>query len=271
MKIDEGPRSARAPVPASILSQGANLIVSIHTALDDEQLTLLQRDLLDRVGTQRAKGVLIDVAALDVLDSFAIRTLADFAYMAQLRGAETVVVGISPADYPGCVLAGVDFQRRWERAAFEAGGGDYRAPAQRVEDFLAGRPSDSLGEVVPSYQPGVRPADLSACLPDYAVAAMREALAVVTINPPAVPLIANVLATPVTVPEAIRARLVDQVTGMVRWRETMLFLKPNGVGTVYEVGAGRVLTGIARRFEGIEACSIGTPDELEAASAALAA
>jgi rsbT antagonist protein RsbS len=96
MKIDEGPRSARAPVPASILSQGANLIVSIHTALDDEQLILLQRDLLDRVGTQRAKGVLIDVAALDVLDSFAIRTLADFAYMAQLRGAETVVVGISP-------------------------------------------------------------------------------------------------------------------------------------------------------------------------------
>jgi|SRR5688572_7016212 len=96
MKIDEGPRSARAPVPASILSQGSNLIVSIHTALDDEQLILLQRDLLDRVGTQRAKGVLIDVAALDVLDSFAIRTLADFAYMAQLRGAETVVVGISP-------------------------------------------------------------------------------------------------------------------------------------------------------------------------------
>ena len=78
--------------------------------------------------------------------------------------------------------------------------------------------------------------------------------------------IANVLATPITDPEAIRARLVEQVTGMVRWRETMLYLKANGVGTVYEVGAGRVLTGIARRFEGIEARSIGTPEELEAAS-----
>ena len=101
--------------------------------------------------------------------------------------------------------------------------------------------------------------------------AMREALAKVPINPPAVPLIANVLATAVSDPEAIRARLVEQVTGLVRWRETMLFLKANGVSTVYEVGAGRVLTGIARRFEGIEARSIGTPDELEAASATLAA
>jgi [acyl-carrier-protein] S-malonyltransferase len=101
--------------------------------------------------------------------------------------------------------------------------------------------------------------------------AMRTALAKVPINPPAVPLIANVLATPISDPEAIRARLVEQVTGMVRWRETMLYLKANGVGTVYEVGAGRVLTGIARRFEGIEARSVGTPEELEAATVVLAA
>jgi [acyl-carrier-protein] S-malonyltransferase len=99
---------------------------------------------------------------------------------------------------------------------------------------------------------------------------MREALARVAINPPAVPLIANVLAQPISDPEAIRARLVEQVTGMVRWRETMLYLKANGVDTVYEVGSGRVLTGIARRFDGIEARSVGTPDELEAAAAALA-
>jgi [acyl-carrier-protein] S-malonyltransferase len=101
--------------------------------------------------------------------------------------------------------------------------------------------------------------------------AMREALAGVKITSPAVPLIANVLASPIADPEAIRVRLVEQVTGVVRWRETMLYLKANGVDTVYEVGAGRVLTGIARRFEGIEARSVGTPDELEAASAALAA
>ena len=101
--------------------------------------------------------------------------------------------------------------------------------------------------------------------------AMREALAGVTINAPSVPLIANVLAAPISDPEAIRVRLVEQVTGMVRWRETMLYLKANGVGAIYEVGAGRVLTGIARRFEGLEARSVGTPDELEAAITTLAA
>lgn len=84
------------PLPASILAQGPNLIVSIHAALDDEQLERLQHDLLERVGHDRSRGILIDVAALDVLDSFAARTLADLAYMAQLRGARTVVVGIAP-------------------------------------------------------------------------------------------------------------------------------------------------------------------------------
>ncbi|MDL2171614.1 MULTISPECIES: NAD(P)/FAD-dependent oxidoreductase [Asaia] len=88
-----------------------------------------------------------------------------------------IVVDVSPErDYPGDVLGGVAFQRHWERAAFVAGGGDYRAPAQRVEDFLANRPSTHLGEVVPSYKPGVTPTDLSLCLPDFAVEAIREAL-----------------------------------------------------------------------------------------------
>lgn len=90
------PTAPHVPLPASILAQGPNLIVSIHAALDDEQLERLQRDLLERVGRDRARGILIDVAALDVLDSFAARTLADLAYMAQLRGARTVVVGIAP-------------------------------------------------------------------------------------------------------------------------------------------------------------------------------
>ena len=92
----DAPTAPHAPLPASILSQGPNLIVSIHAALDDEQLVRLQRDLLERVGRDRSSGILIDVAALDVLDSFAARTLADLAYMAQLRGARTVVVGIAP-------------------------------------------------------------------------------------------------------------------------------------------------------------------------------
>ena len=87
-----------------------------------------------------------------------------------------IVVGITPDDYPGDVLAGVEFQRKWEARAFELGGRNYCAPGQRVGDFLAGRPSKKLGEVAPSYTPGVTPTDLSTALPDYAIAAIREAL-----------------------------------------------------------------------------------------------
>ncbi len=87
-----------------------------------------------------------------------------------------LVVGITPADYPGGVLAGIEFQRSWESAAFIAGGGGYKAPGQLVGDFLAGRPSSAFGGVLPSYRPGVHLTDLSTCLPDYALAALREAL-----------------------------------------------------------------------------------------------
>ncbi len=87
-----------------------------------------------------------------------------------------IVVGITPADYPGGMLAGIAFQRHWEAQAFVAGGGTYAAPAQRVGDFVAGRPSTTLGAVIPSYKPGVTPTDLSTCLPDYCIAAIREAL-----------------------------------------------------------------------------------------------
>jgi len=102
--------------------------------------------------------------------------------MSQYRRAEFnansgLVVGIDPArDYPGGPLAGIDFQRHWESQAYVAGGSSYWAPGQTVGDFLAGRPSTSLGSVTPSYKPGVTPTDLSQCLPDFVVEAFREAL-----------------------------------------------------------------------------------------------
>lgn len=89
------------------------------------------------------------------------------------------VVAIDPArDYPGDPLAGIALQRRIEKLAFVAGGSSYKAPAQRVGDFLAGRPSTALGSIAPSYRPGVTPTDLATCLPDFVIAAMREALPV---------------------------------------------------------------------------------------------
>jgi uncharacterized FAD-dependent dehydrogenase len=87
-----------------------------------------------------------------------------------------IVVGITPEDYPGDVLAGVQFQRIWEAAAYRAGGETYAAPAQTVGDFLAARASKTLGDVAPSYKPGVTPTDLAATLPDYAIEAIRESL-----------------------------------------------------------------------------------------------
>jgi len=87
-----------------------------------------------------------------------------------------IVVGITPADYPGGPLAGIEFQRALESRAYELGGATYQAPGQLVGDFLAGRPSRKLGSVQPSYQPGVHLTDLASALPDYAIQAIREAI-----------------------------------------------------------------------------------------------
>ena len=88
-----------------------------------------------------------------------------------------LLVNVLPEDFGGDdPLAGVAFQRRWERAAFEAGGGDWRAPAQKVGDFLAKRPSEGPGNVRPSYRPGVKWGSLDGCLPGFVTESLREAL-----------------------------------------------------------------------------------------------
>jgi rsbT antagonist protein RsbS len=88
--------TADGPALVSILRQGAQLIASIHTALDDSQMLRFQQDLIDQIGQHRASGVIIDVAALDVLDSFGSHTLRKISEIARLRGAVTVIVGIQP-------------------------------------------------------------------------------------------------------------------------------------------------------------------------------
>ena len=103
-----------------------------------------------------------------------------------------------------------------------------------------------------------------------AAEAMRAALADVKKSAPAVPVVSNVSAAPTSDQEAIAARLVEQVTGRVRWRETVEWFAANGVATLYEVGAGKVLSGLARRIDrDIAVASIGTPADVEAALAAL--
>jgi len=88
-----------------------------------------------------------------------------------------IVVGITPEqDFPGSPLAGIELQERLESTAYELGGRNYCAPAQLVGDFLRGVPSTKLGDVIPSYQPGVKLGDLASSLPAYAIEAIREAL-----------------------------------------------------------------------------------------------
>ena len=205
-------------------------------------------------------------------------TLADTARLLKTRGRamqEAVPVGEGAM----AALLGADLEKAQELAKAASQGevcaaANDNAPGQVV---ISGAKTaiDRAVALAPKF--GARRAVLlpvsapfHCALMEPAADAMREALANVKIEAPAVPIIANVLAAPITDPEAIRARLIEQVTSMVRWRETMLYLGSNEVGIVYEAGAGRVLTGIARRFDGIDARSVGTPEELEAASTALA-
>ena len=92
----------------SILRQGDFLIASIHAALDDSELMRFQNDVVDQIGQYRARGVIIDVAALDVLDSYGSKALRDLAHMARLRGATTVTVGIQPDVALSVIRLGMD-------------------------------------------------------------------------------------------------------------------------------------------------------------------
>lgn len=94
--------------------------------------------------------------------------------------------------------------------------------------------------------------------------AMRDALAQITLNAPSVPLVANVIASEVTDPAQIKKLLVEQVTGMVRWRESVMYMKTRGVTETVELGAGKVLTGLTKRIEGdMTGRAIGTPKDIE--------
>jgi [acyl-carrier-protein] S-malonyltransferase len=205
-------------------------------------------------------------------------SLADTARLLKTRG-RAMQQAVPVGEGAMAVLLGADLAQAQELARAAAEGevcaaANDNAPGQVVISGAKSAIDRAIG-LAPKF--GARRAMLlpvsapfHCALMQPAADVMREALAKVEIKTPQVPLVANVLASPVSDPEQIRTRLIEQVTGMVRWRETMLYLKTNGVGTVYEIGAGRVLTGIARRFDGIEAKSVGTPEELETAAAALA-
>ena len=120
------------PALVSIMRQGSTLIASVHTALDDSELVRFEHDLIEQIGEHRSRGVVIDVAALDVIDSFAALTLRRIAEMARLRGALTVLVGIQPEVAftmvrlgmgTGQVPTALDLEEGLSLLAQQAGGG----------------------------------------------------------------------------------------------------------------------------------------------------
>ena len=116
------------------------------------------------------------VAAASEAGGVVVNGMSYFARAGE-NANSALLISVGPGDFPGAdPLAGVRFQREWERRAFLAGGGDYRAPAQLAGDFLAGRASKALGDVQPTYRPGVVCADLNDCLPGFVTDSLRQAL-----------------------------------------------------------------------------------------------
>ena len=94
----------------------------------------------------------------------------------QKNANSAIVAEVYPTDFPESPLGGIEYQRLWEQKAYQLGGGDFKAPGQLLGDFIKGRPSLELGQVLPSYQPGIVLSDLQHCLPDYVVLSIKEAL-----------------------------------------------------------------------------------------------
>ncbi len=107
-------------------------------------------------------------------------------------------------------------------------------------------------------------------LMEPAARVMAEALAAVDLNRPAVPVIANVRAQPISDPSTLRSLLVEQVTGSVRWRESVAYMSEQGISEIWEIGAGKALSGMVRRIDRAIACSaIGTPEDVVKAADSL--
>jgi [acyl-carrier-protein] S-malonyltransferase len=204
-------------------------------------------------------------------------SLADAVRLVRIRGQamqRAVPVGMGAM----AALLGVDFDQAAEIAAEAAQGELVQAANDNGggQVVVSGHKTAVERAVEIAKAKGVRRAMLlpvsapfHSALMQPASVVMAEALGKVTINPPVVPLIANVTAAPVTEPAQILRGLVEQVTGTVRWRESVAYMASAGVTSFYEVGSGKVLSGLVKRIaDGASGVSIGTPDDVAAFKAA---
>jgi [acyl-carrier-protein] S-malonyltransferase len=211
-----------------------------------------------------------EYSALAAAGAFSV---AEAAKLLRLRG-QAMQEAVPPGQGAMLALLGAEIEAAQRLAAAAAEGevsqvANDNAPGQIV---ISGTKSamDRAVKLAPEH--GIRravPLPVSApfhcALMQPAADRMAEALEAFTLNPPLVPIVSNVMAAPVTDPAEIKSLLVRQVTGVVRWRESVATMVDNGAETLFEIGAGRVLTGIAKRVRAkADARSVGSPDEVKA-------
>ena len=211
-----------------------------------------------------------EYSALAAAGAFSV---AEAAKLLRLRG-QAMQEAVPPGQGAMLALLGAEIEAAQRLAAAAAEGevsqvANDNAPGQIV---ISGTKSamDRAVKLAPEH--GIRravPLPVSApfhcALMQPAADRMADALEAFTLNPPLAPIVSNVMAAPVTDPAEIKSLLVRQVTGVVRWRESVAYMVDHGAETLFEIGAGRVLTGIAKRVRAkADARSIGSPDEVNA-------
>jgi [acyl-carrier-protein] S-malonyltransferase len=205
-------------------------------------------------------------------------SLSDAARLLKLRGkAMQAAVPVGQGAMTALLGVGIDVAKQVAEAAAQGEVCEVANDNEPTQVVLSGNKSalDRVPEVGKAF--GVRravPLPVSApfhcSLMRPAADAMAEALANVSIKAPVVPVIANVLAAPISDPEEIKRRLVEQVTGTVRWRECVAYMGANGITDVFEIGSGKVLAGLAKRIvKELNATSIGVPADIDTALAQL--
>jgi [acyl-carrier-protein] S-malonyltransferase len=205
-------------------------------------------------------------------------SLADTARLLKLRGqAMQKAVPVGQGAMTALLGVGLDVARQIAEAAAQGECCQVANDNEPAQVVLSGHKTaiDRVPEAGKAFNlrraiPLPVSAPFHCALMQPAAEAMAEALANVQVNVPAVPVVANVLASPITDPDEICKRLVEQVTGTVRWRECVQFLAANGITDIYEIGAGRVLSGLAGRIDkSLKATPVGTPADIDAVVGAL--
>ena len=215
-------------------------------------------------------SALASAGALSVFDTARLLRIRGRAMQAAVPVGAGAMAALLGMEFDVAVaVAGEAAQGQVCQAANDNGGGQVvvsgdKAAVERAVEIAKGKGA-KRAMLLPVSAP------FHCALMQPAADAMAEALAKVKVRPPVVPLVANVLARPVTDPAEIVTSLITQVTGSVRWRESVAFMAGAGVDSFYEVGSGKVLSGLVKRIaDGATGTAIGTPDDVAAFKAARA-